>query len=124
MLRPPSDQAPCIKIPARRSSPCATPAALFLLTFSLQSTFGTVSTGGGGSSTYNVGGAYRGGDSYTTPATSFGTAQGPYGSPQMASSSLAPESSGDHESKIVEAATQPTGVRAMPSRFQWFQLNS
>jgi hypothetical protein len=33
--------------------------------------------------------------------------------PQMASSSFAPQSSGEHESKIVEAATQPTGVRAI-----------
>ena len=93
-------------------------ASIFLSEPVFQSTFGTVSTGGGGSSTYNVGGSYRGGDGYTTPATSFGTAQGPYGSsPMSSSSSLAPQPSGDHESKIVEAATQPTGVRAMPSRY-------
>jgi hypothetical protein len=85
-----------------------------------QSTFGTVSSGGGGSSTYNVGGSYRGGESYSTPASSFGTAQGPYGNPSTtaASSSLVPQPSGEYESKVVEAATQPTGVRAMPSRFR------
>jgi hypothetical protein len=82
-----------------------------------QSTFGTVSTGGGGSSTYNVGGSYRGGESYSTPASSFGTAQGPYGAPSTATSSFDPQPTGDYESKVVEAATQPTGVRAMPSRF-------
>jgi hypothetical protein len=84
--------------------------------FFIQSTFGTVSSGGGGSSTYNVGGAYRGGDSYTTPATSFGSAQGPYGSPASTTSSMTPQASGEYETKVVEAATQPTGVRAMPSR--------
>lgn len=30
---------------------------------------------------------------------------------------MTPQASGEYETKVVEAATQPTGVRAMPSRF-------